>query len=394
MNGWVRRVADATPEYRDRTVDLLRALAIVGVVLGHWLVSGTVSDPGQPARLHGASPLSHLPALAPVSWLFQTLAPFFFAGGYAAARSLARRAPGRGPLSWLGSRVHRLVRPVAALAAVWAPGLLLLAAVGAPGDTRHLVWSLVSHPMWFLLVYLVLTAATPLLLAAVRRVGGWALLPPVLAVAGVDALRGNGIPTWLGLAVVPVGWAVPYLLGILYADGRLARWHGAVLLAAGVGGGAALVAAGYPASAVGVPGDAFSNLDPPSLFALALAAAQLGLFLLVRPWLAGLLRRPAAWAPVVALNLVAMTVFCWHQTALLVVTFAGLLAGRVPGLTDAPDGLGWAGHRLAWLPVFAAVLAVLVALFHRVERLPRPAPAPAVPVGHSGQVEPVGAERV
>lgn len=402
MTGWARRIAAATPAYRDRTVDALRALAIVGVVLGHWLVSGTVSDPDRPARLYGASPLSHLPSLAPVTWLLQTLAPFFFAGGYAAARGLASRADPRA-LPWLASRAGRLLRPVAVLAAIWVPGLLLLTAADAPGDTRHLVWSLVSHPMWFLLVFLVLTAATPVLLVAWRRLGWWSLLLPVLLVAATDAVRGNGLASWLGLAVVPVGWAAPYLAGIALAEGRLARWHGAVLLALGAGGGAGLLTLGYPASAVGVPGDHWSNLDPPSLFALALGAAQIGLFVLVRPWLARLLRRPVAWAPVAALNLVAMTVFCWHQTALLVVDFGGLVAGRVPGLLDEPDA-AWVGHRLAWLPVVAAVLVLLVGLFHRFEHpgasrrtvppVPAGPPAPVAVGGHSGQAAATGDERV
>jgi hypothetical protein len=52
----------------------------------------------------------------------------------------------------------------------------------------------------------------------------------------------------------------------------------------------------------------------------------------------------------------------------------------------------WVAERLAWLPVFAAMLAVLWAVFHRAERAPRgkrPAPAggkrqrPAQPVEHS-----------
>jgi hypothetical protein len=154
---------------------------------------------------------------------------------------------------------------------------------------------------------------------------------------------------------------------VALAEGRLPRAAGAVLLPLGVAGGAALVRlAGYPASAVGVPGRDWSNLDPPSLFTLALAAAQLGAFLLLRPWLARLLRRPAVWAPVAAANLAAMTLFCWHQTALLLVTFAGLLVGEPRGLLDAPTG-DWPWHRLCWLPVFALVLAGLCRLFHRFE---------------------------
>ncbi|GAA5190882.1 acyltransferase [Rugosimonospora acidiphila] len=380
--GWAVRIEAATPPHRDRTVDALRAVAIAGVVLGHWLVSALVGDPHQPGALHGASPLAHAPWLDPVSWFFQTLGPFFFAGGYAAARGALRRegatepASGAGehprsenrrPLSWLGSRLVRLIRPVLVLAAVWLTALLLLRAAGVPAGTRRAVWSLVSHPLWFLLVYLALTALTPVLRAVIVRAGLWSVGPPVVLVALTDAVRPHGLPTWLALLAVPVGWSVPYLLGLACGQGRLRRATGAVLLPLGVAAGAGLVLlAGYPASAVGVPGDGWSNLDPPSLFALALAAAQLGAFLLVRPWLARVLRRAVLWAPVAAVNRAAMTVYCWHQSALLLVTFAGLPFGAPPGLLDPPTG-DWPWHRLAWLPVFAAALTCLCLVFHRFE---------------------------
>jgi hypothetical protein len=359
---WAARIEARTPPARDRTVDALRAVATLGVVLGHWLVSALVSDPYRPAALRGASPLSYSPGLSPASWFFQTLGPFFFAGGYAAARGLGTRDH----LPWLGSRISRLVRPVLVLAAVWLPALLLLWAVGAPSSTRRAVWSLVSHPLWFLLVYLLLTALTPVLRAAVVRWGAWPVLAPVALVAVTDVVRSHGLPTWLELLTVPVGWAGPYLLGIALAEGNLPRRAGAVLLPLGLAGCAVLLLAGYPASAVGVPGADWSNLDPPSLFTLALAAVQLGAFLLLRPWLARLLRRPIAWAPVAALNLAAMTLYCWHQTALLLVTFAGLLVGGLPGLLDAPTG-DWPAYRLLWVPFFALALAGLCSLFHRFE---------------------------
>jgi hypothetical protein len=361
--GWAARISTGTPAHRDRTVDALRAVATLGVVLGHWLVSALVSDPYQPVALHGASPLAYAPGLAPATWFFQTLGPFFFAGGYAAARSIRTRDK----LPWLAARISRLVRPVLVLAGVWLPALLLLSAAGAPGSTRQAVWSLVSHPLWFLLVYLILTALTPVLRAVVLRWGPWPALAPVALVAVTDMIRHQGLPTWLELLTVPVGWAAPYLLGVALAEDRLPRRAGAALVPLGGLGAAALVLlAGYPASAVGVPGAGWSNLDPPSLFTLALAAVQLGVFLLVRPWLARWLRCPAAWAPVAALNLTAMTLFCWHQTALLLVTFGGLLVGALPGLLDTPTG-DWPAYRLLWLPVFALTLTGLCSLFHRFE---------------------------
>ncbi|BEL07358.1 acyltransferase [Actinoplanes sichuanensis] len=363
----VARIEAATPEHRDRTIDGLRAVAIVGVVVGHWLVSALVSDPTRPSDWHGASPLPDRPALIPVTWLLQTLGLFFFAGGFAAARA-------DGGHRALVTRVARLGRPVLVLAAVWVPAWLLLSAVGAPDDTLHVVRSLLVHPMWFLLVFLTLTGFAPLLRTAVTRYRLWSLVLPLALVAVSDVTRHLDAAAWLHPVATVAGWAAPYLLGIALAQDALPRRAGLVLLPAGVVTGALLVlVAGYPASAVGVPGDGWSNLDPPSLFAAALAAAQLGVFLLVRDRLAGWLRRPIVWAPVAGLNLMAMTVYCWHQSALLLVGFAGMLAGPLPGLLDEPAG-AWPVHRLLWLPVFALVLAGLCAIFHRVTPSRRPPP--------------------
>ena len=80
------------------------------------------------------------------------------------------------------------------------------------------------------------------------------------------------------------------------------------------------------------------------------------------------MRRPLAWAAVATVNLSAMTLYLWHQTAFLAVTMAGLAIGRLPGLLTAPSSALWVAERLAWLPAFAAVLAVLWVVFHRAER--------------------------
>jgi peptidoglycan/LPS O-acetylase OafA/YrhL len=141
------------------------------------------------------------------------------------------------------------------------------------------------------------------------------------------------------------------------------------MLAAGGAGTAVLITwAGYPASMVGVNGAAISNLNPPTLAAVTFGVAQVGLALLLRPLLARLMRRPLAWAAVALVNLSAMTLFLWHQSAFLAVTMAGTLAGRLPGLLTAPSGPAWIAERLAWLPVFAAALGMAWLLFHRFER--------------------------
>jgi len=126
--------------------------------------------------------------------------------------------------------------------------------------------------------------------------------------------------------------------------------------------------AGYPASMVVVNGAPISNLNPPTLAAVTFGIAQAGLALLVRDRLARWMRQPLAWAAVAVVNLSAMTLFLWHQTAMLAVTMTALPAGRLPGLTTAPAGGWWIAERLAWLPAFAAVLAIAWLVFRRAER--------------------------
>ncbi|MFF5701921.1 acyltransferase [Streptomyces sp. NPDC012794] len=365
------RVEGATPAHRDRSVDALRALAILGVVLGHWLVTSLTSTDG---GLRGASPLAHMPWLAPVSWVFQTLAVFFLVGGHVAAQGYASaRARGTTYGSWVRRRLGRLFRPVAAVLVLWAvvAGGLLLG--GAEWDTVRTLLRLVWSPLWFLLVFAALTAATPL---AARLSPLW----PVAVVAGVDVWRfGLGGPEWIGWVNVAAGWLVPYTLGAAWAGGAFKRRRPALLL---LGGGAAATAAlvlwgGYPASMVGVPGAAVSNLNPPTLAAVAFGLAQCGLALLVRGPLARVMRlRPRSWAKVALMNLSAMTVFLWHQTAMMSVTALGLLVSSdLPGLHTVPGTAGWIAARLLWLPVFAAALAVCWAAFHIHER-PRGRRAP------------------
>lgn len=359
----------ATPADRDRTVDALRAFAILGVVLGHWLVTALTTANG---GLSNTSPLAYTSWLAPVSWVFQTLAVFFLVGGHVAARGYASaRERGDSYRTWVAGRLGRLFRPVAAVLTLWtvAAGGMLIG--GVEVTTVQTLVKLVLSPLWFLLVFAALTTATPLV---ARLHPLW----PLAVVAGVDVWRfGLGGPEWTGWVNVAAGWLVPYTLGAAWSRGAFARRRPALLLlAAGTVATAALILwGGYPASMVGVPGAAVSNLNPPTLAAVAFGLAQCGLALLVREPLARAMRRPRAWAKVALLNLSAMTVFLWHQTAMMAVTALGLLASfDLPGLHTVPDSLLWIPARLLWLPVFAAALTVCWAAFRAYERGGRPKP--------------------
>jgi len=371
-----RRIDAATPPHRDRAVDALRALAIAGVIGGHWLVTALVasSSSHHGTVLSDNSPLASMPWLAPLSWIFQTLAVFFLVGGYSAARSYRG-----GYLPWLRKRMIRLARPVAALVAVWIPVTVGMLLAGVKAATVHTILFLVISPLWFLGVYAGLTALTPFVIKLVRRFGASAAIFPASLVAATDLLRfGLGGPAWVGWINVAAGWLVPYLLGIAWAQGSLTqgslrgRRIPALMLAGGAAATAALIAwAGYPASMVGVNGARISNLNPPTLAAVTFGIAQCGLALLLRDRLARLMRRPLAWAGIAMVNLSAMTLFLWHQTAFVTVSSLGLLAGRdprVPGLLTAPTGALWVAERLAWLPVFAITLSALWLAFRRAER--------------------------
>ncbi|KUO16900.1 acyltransferase family protein [Streptomyces dysideae] len=356
------QVDAATPAERDRAVDALRAFAILGVVLGHWLVTALVAD-GR--ALHTASPLQHLPWLAPISWAFQTLAVFFLVGGHVATRGYASaRARGMSYGQWLAARLSRLFKPVAAVLTLWTVAAVCLLVSGTEFETVRTPVKLALSPLWFLVVFAALTAATPLLL---RLNPLW----PLAVVLHVDLIRfGLGGPAWLGWINVAAGWLVPYTLGAAWTRGELDRRRaGWLLLACGTAATAGLVAwAGYPASMVGVPGEGMSNLNPPTLAAVAFGTAQCGLALLLRGPLRRALRRPVAWGAVALVNLSAMTIFLWHQTALMATTATGLAAGHLPGLHTRPDDLVWVAFRLAWLPVFALALAACWTAFRGYEQ--------------------------
>ncbi|MFF0319464.1 acyltransferase family protein [Nonomuraea angiospora] len=438
MRDLVWRVERATPPDRDRAIDALRALAISGVVLGHWLVTALVLDSG---AIRVASPLRYMPQLAPATWLFQTLAVFFLVGGYAAARS--RGASAGTYRQWLGARLARLSRPVGVVLAVWSVTVAGMLAAGADTVTVTRLVKLVLSPMWFLVVFAVLTAATPLVarlhpmwplvtvavidlvrygvggpswVGAVSMLAGWPVSHGVSGWHGfmndlagwpashglrgshgfMDVLAGwpashglsgphgfmNDLAGWpashelseaLGSVNVLAGWLVPYCLGVAWARGALwSRTAGWVLLVGGAVGAVGLVlGAGYPAAMVGVPGAPVSNLDPPTLAAVSFGLAQCGAALLLLGPLRRALRRPVVWAAVALVNLSAMTIFLWHQSAMILVTALGLLAGEaLPGLHTVPDGPAWVLARLGWVPVFGLALAVCWVAFHARERAP------------------------
>lgn len=318
---------------RDPVVDLVRAVAVLGVIAGHWLVTALVL---RPDGLVVDSPLRWSPGLAPLSWVLQTLGLFFFAGGFAAARSRT---------GWW-RKVWVLAVPVAVVLAAWALVVGGFVLWGVPRETVPTVIHVVTTPLWFLAVYLVLLGLMPVVQWLDARLGAWAVLLLVLVAVGAE------VGGFAQLNVL-VAWWAPWQAGVVVARRGFPRWWwGLSLVVAGVVAYALVVRfVGYPLSAVGGTGEARSNIAPPSPAALALAAAQIGVVLLVEP-----LARRVRWRAVRWINERALVLFLVHQSAMLTVTLIAAAFAVIPGLHTSPEDAVWPLYRLIWVPVFAVAL--------------------------------------
>jgi hypothetical protein len=360
-------LAARTPATRHRHVDLLRAVAIGAVVVGHWLlmtVTRTADD-----RLVGFTALGGIPEFHHLTWLFQVMPLFFLVGGYANAISWSRHtARGGDAGSWLLGRSSRVFTPLTILLLVVAAGALIGGWAGVPTALLRDIVGVVVLPLWFLVVYLGVIALTPLLLRAHRRFGLRLILAMVAIVVVGDVLRlTTGVELAAGASSV-FGWLAMHQAGFAWQDGslRLTVRRSGLLL---VGSFVALVLltelGPYPVSMVSVPGAAMQNSSPPSVALMLLATCQLALCGIVagpaERWMAR--RRP--WAAVVGLNGVALTLFLWHMVAGLLGALALDAAGLLPS-ADVGSGAWWLG-RIPWMLTLTAVMALLVVTVGRFE---------------------------
>ncbi|WJY50877.1 acyltransferase [Streptomyces chengbuensis] len=372
MGSRVRTLAEATPDTRDRYVDLLRVVSLGTVVLGHWLMAAVTAD-------GVGNLLAVVPELQLLTWALQIMPVFFFVGGFSHAlsyRSLRRRHPADDGVSlyaaFVRARLRRLLRPTMVFALVWGAAALLVQLLGGGGGLTGVSLRLVTQPLWFIGIYLAMVAFTQPLLRLHERYGWGAFGALVAGAVLVDVLRFVlGVPfvEFLNFAFV---WLAVHQLGFLRADGRL-RLPSA-LAATGLAGAALLVAAGpYPLSMVGMPGEKVSNMAPPTLALLCHGLWLVGAVELLRGPGARLVARPRVWRTVVAANGVAMTAFLWHLTAMLGV-YGALLATGVT-LPEPASAAWWAQTPLR-IAAAALLTAVLVAAFRGFEQ---PSPAPVRP---------------
>ncbi|MGW3040249.1 acyltransferase family protein [Kitasatospora sp. NPDC001159] len=350
---------------RNCYADLLRVGAIGTVVLGHWLVTNPTYRDGQ---LSGQDALQYVVWGRWLTLLFQVMPVVFLVGGFANAASWTEhRGHGEDWVSWVRRRALRLLWPATVYLAAAFLGVTAARASGAgTSELAQIGWYIALH-LWFLPVYLLLIALTPVLLAAHHR---WGLrLPLVMAIAAgaVDlAVLGPRLPV-VGFANYLLVWGSMHQWGFAWYDGQLTSGRRPFVMAA-VGAAllAGLLAWGpFPMDMVGTGGRA-GNTTPPSIALLAFAATQCGLLLAAEPSGQRLLATAKRQDRLARLNRAVMTVYLWHPVPVVIVTITLYPPGLVP--QPAVGSWQWWALRPLWLAVLALLLAPLTLAVQRAQR--------------------------
>jgi hypothetical protein len=377
---FTRRIAEATPKDRNRVVDTVRAGAILVVVFGHWLAASIWLKPdGEIALLNS---LEWIPYSSWVTWIVQVMPIFFLVGGYSNGRALASKVDTFDYGDWVTRRVRRLFTPVIPLLVVWT---LLIVVLGPflPSDVVRAGAMSATVPVWFIAVYVAITAVAPAAHRWWRAAGLWSIVILGMCSVIVDYLRfAIDLPAvgWVNFLFV---WATVHQLGFWWAsrerDGRpisVATGLGIAVISMGM-----LVAvtwAGwYPVAMVGVPGAEVTNMTPPTFAIALLGFFQAGVIWAAAGPIGRFAQRPRAWHGVVAVSAVMMTIYLWHLTAMTLVASVFLFAFNGEAFRIEPGTAEWWLTRPLWLASLILVTFALVAIFARFEWRVRDTPPPA-----------------
>ncbi|MFE4650925.1 acyltransferase [Streptomyces sp. NPDC056707] len=317
---------------RDRYFDALRAFALVRVITYHtfeWPWLGLV---------------------------FPSMGVMFALAGSLMARSLERPA-----LRVIRGRLRRLLIPLWVFALVigtamllhgWLPGPDVLYWVLPVGDPPGNAWGEQAWAvLWYLRTYLWFVLLSPVLLRAFRLaplpVLALSLVPPVVleTVGRVpDGRLGSALSD---LSVFLFCW----LLGFAHRDGVLDRIRPALVVTVAP----ALLAAGaWWAFHHRVDGS--YDLDDIPLAQALWSAGFVLLLLRFRPDFSGLARHRAADRIVKVFNARAVTIYLWHEVALMASVPLIDLMWNVPAFErDLPLGSMWFQFTIAWVLIAAAV---------------------------------------
>ncbi|HWS38604.1 MAG TPA: acyltransferase [Actinoplanes sp.] len=287
---------------RNRYLDMLRAAAIVRVVVYHLF--------GWPW----------------LSIVFPAMGVMFAVAGSLTAASLQRRPAGR----VVASRVRRLLPPLWLLGAFAVPAMIATGWTLEQGGThpydqlKLIFWILpVNDPpgselgidawetLWYIRAYLWFVLLSPLLWAAWRTLGGAAWLLVAAPFAAIAALDRSGLELPGDLDAVMwdlVTFGACWIAGFAHRDGLLARLRPRTVLTTVVllGGAALYWQSGHPGEEH--PWDLNDVPESQALWSLAFV-------LLVLRWQPEIKRFRPLDRTVEVLNARAVTVYLWHNLA-------------------------------------------------------------------------------
>ncbi|MGB5510228.1 MAG: acyltransferase, partial [Woeseiaceae bacterium] len=380
MSIWsqAKKLAEGTPAERNRYVDFLRAVSILMVVTGHWLIVALYYHDGilEPGDL-----LEMRPNTQWLTWLFQVMPIFFIVGGYANAVSLeSARRRGIDYAGWLVTRLNRLISPLLVLVLAWALLAAVLHFAGVSGDVLRLASRAALIPIWFLAIYTIVVLLAPATYMAWQRWGFASFWAFAAVGALVDVAFFAAGWQWLGWTNYLWVWLAVHHLGYAWRDGRMGS-PGRLLLYSALGWFAlsALIFSGpYPFAMVGSPDEALSNTLPPKITLLALGIAQFGLLLAIEAPMRRLLANLTLWTATVLINSMIMTLYLWHLTVMVIVVSLAYLVGGF-GLGLEPATLEWWLTRPVWIAALYACLLPVALLLGPLERRSRSPDAPTPP---------------
>ncbi|SMY11105.1 acyltransferase family protein [Brevibacterium jeotgali] len=358
---------------RSQTVDVVRAVCVLIVVMLHALMVGVErsADEGLSTRVA----LAGTEWFAPASWLIQVMPLFFIVGGFASAQHWRRVRSRTGTSAeFIQSRVRRLALPAAAMIAAVGAALALADGLGVDAALLAEARLRMAQPLWFLAVYMGVTAMVPIMirLHEVRPVA--ILLGLGSGIVVVDAVRLTVELPAVGYVNLVFVWLFMQQLGFLLSDGRVEEWSsGRARSGPGAGGKGAwrIRTGGVPRGvllsvlALGLlvvavtkgpfSADMLVNLNPPTTALALLGVAQFFALSAVKPsmdrWCAMRARSVARAGS--AVSAASMTLYLWHMPVILALA-AGMWAVDLP--LPAPHSGAWWLTRIPWLVALALAL--------------------------------------
>ena len=363
MRADLRDAVLAATAGRDRVVDAVKAAALVMVVVAHNLAWTIFADGSL------GNTLNAVPGVFWLTWVFEIIPLFFVVAGWG-----LHRLAGRGSGVVFG-RTSRLLGPALPLLLVTVVLAFVVPRVFNP-DLASAAGILPVQLLWFVGVYLLVIACTPVLL---RINAWWQFLVWLLLIGGIDWLRVTVTEAagWANLLLV---WSLFAALGVnLDRLRKVPLWAVAVATVACIAGAITLVDLG-PYSAALISTDALpgiTNLAPPTLVLALAGCAQAGVLLLLWSTLERLLRNDRTWVPVALFSARAMQLYLWHVLVMALLVAAVLALGLTPPALSA----GWWLIHVVVLVIDIAVILALAPVLDSVAKRLLSALSRLVPAG-------------